>query len=256
MDPATFLGAPFRPDALATNFADLDVALVGVPMDLGVTNRAGSRLGPRAVRGVERIGPYEHVLAIAPFGEARVADIGDVPMRSRFSLAECHADIEAHFGRIARPACARLRSAATTRSRLPILKALGRERPARHDPYRRPLRHVGRVRGVEVPPWRAVPAGGARGRARPGAHDPDRHPRRRRISVGVLLRERHDGAPCRGGRRARHPGGDRRGAPGRGRRADLPLLRHRHLDPGFAPGTGTPEVGGLTPREALQLLRG
>ena len=88
MDPATFLGAPFRPDAPRPNFADLDVALVGVPMDLGVTNRAGSRLGPRAVRGVERIGPYEHVLGIAPFGEARIADIGDVPMRSRFSLAE------------------------------------------------------------------------------------------------------------------------------------------------------------------------
>ena len=40
----------------------LDVALIGVPMDLGVTNRAGARLGPRAVRAVERIGPYEHAL--------------------------------------------------------------------------------------------------------------------------------------------------------------------------------------------------
>ena len=71
---------------------------------------------------------------------------------------------------------------------LPILKALGKRPAARHDPYRRPLRHLGRVRGREVPPRRAVPAGRARGRARPGAHDPDRHPRRRRISVGVLLR--------------------------------------------------------------------
>ena len=49
-------------------FGDIDVALVGVPMDLGVTNRAGARLGPRAVRAVERIGPYEHVLKIAPMG--------------------------------------------------------------------------------------------------------------------------------------------------------------------------------------------
>ncbi len=59
-------------------------------MDLGVTNRAGARLGPRAVRGVERIGPYEHVLKIAPMGMLKVADIGDVPMQSRFSLDAVH----------------------------------------------------------------------------------------------------------------------------------------------------------------------
>ena len=47
-DPATLLGAPFRPDAPALpDFGGLDVALVGVPMDLGVTNRAGARLGPQ-----------------------------------------------------------------------------------------------------------------------------------------------------------------------------------------------------------------
>ena len=69
-------------------------------MDLGVTNRAGARLGPRAVRGVERIGPYEHVLRhrAAPC-TSTVADIGDVPMQSRFSLEQCHADIEAFFTR-------------------------------------------------------------------------------------------------------------------------------------------------------------
>src|SRR5690242_8862330 len=43
-DPATLLGAPFRPQAASEGFAGLDVALVGVPMDLGVTNRAGARL--------------------------------------------------------------------------------------------------------------------------------------------------------------------------------------------------------------------
>ena len=79
------------------DFGGLDVALIGVPMDLGVTNRAGARLGPRAVRAVERIGPYEHVLRVAPMGRLKVADIGDVPMRSRFSLSECHADIEAFY---------------------------------------------------------------------------------------------------------------------------------------------------------------
>ena len=42
-DPGTLLGAPYRPDAAKDDFAGLDVALIGVPMDLGVTNRAGAR---------------------------------------------------------------------------------------------------------------------------------------------------------------------------------------------------------------------
>lgn len=54
----TFLDAPYVEDAAKALFSGqtisgIDVALVGVPMDLGVTNRAGSRLGPKAVRQVE-----------------------------------------------------------------------------------------------------------------------------------------------------------------------------------------------------------
>src|SRR5205814_8888392 len=96
---ATFLGLPYRREsAAAPDFGGLDVALVGVPMDLGVTNRAGARLGPRAVRAVERIGPYEHALGIAPSLHVNAADIGDVPMKRRFSLEACLADIEVVVG--------------------------------------------------------------------------------------------------------------------------------------------------------------
>src|SRR5438309_9886741 len=98
---STLLDLPYRPEAAdLPDFGGLDVALVGVPMDLGVTNRAGARLGPRAVRAVERIGPYEHVLRLAPMTQLKVADVGDVPMRSRYSLADCHADIEACFAQV------------------------------------------------------------------------------------------------------------------------------------------------------------
>jgi guanidinopropionase len=79
---STLLDMPYRPEAPnLPDFGGLDVALVGVPMDLGVTNRAGARFGPRAVREVERIGPYNHALKVAPRGECEAADIGDVPLR-------------------------------------------------------------------------------------------------------------------------------------------------------------------------------
>src|SRR5258706_8295806 len=127
---ATFLGLPYRPDLAATsNFGDLEVVLVGVPMDLGVTNRAGARLGPRAVRAVERIGPYEHALGIAPTLHVNAADIGDVPMKSRFSLEQCHADIETFFGSIRAAGVIALAVGGDHSITYPILKALGRDRP-------------------------------------------------------------------------------------------------------------------------------
>src|SRR5689334_5196585 len=69
----TLLRAPHRPDAVSAR--DIDVALLGIPMDLGVTHRAGARFGPRAVRNVDRIGPYEHVLRAVPMAHIRVADV-------------------------------------------------------------------------------------------------------------------------------------------------------------------------------------
>ena len=129
-DVATLLGAPYRPDAAnLPDFDGLDFALVGVPMDLGVTNRAGARNGPRAVRAVERVGPYEHVLRLAPLGEAKFADIGDVPMRSRFSLESCHEDIEAFLGRIVAAGVVPLSVGGDHSITLPILKAVGAKRP-------------------------------------------------------------------------------------------------------------------------------
>src|SRR5262245_10510314 len=86
---STFLDAPFKED-----FSDLDIALIGVPMDLGVTNRPGARFGPRALRAIERIGPYNHALKVAPSTMCRLADVGDVPFRGRFSLETALEDIE------------------------------------------------------------------------------------------------------------------------------------------------------------------
>jgi guanidinopropionase len=130
----TLLDAPYQPDAVdQPGFAGLDVALVGVPMDLGVTNRPGARFGPRALRVVERIGPYNHALGVAPRARCTLADIGDVPMRSRYSLEQSIEDIERApgigrwrpFDHLSDPEGSRCRAAAGSRA------------------YRRALRHGG-----------------------------------------------------------------------------------------------------------------
>src|SRR5262245_66583177 len=95
----TFLSAPYRQvDADNPDLGNLDVAIVGVPMDLGVTNRSGSRFGPRALRAIERIGPYNHVLRTMPTADLEVADIGDVAFRSRFDLGLSPEDIQRCLG--------------------------------------------------------------------------------------------------------------------------------------------------------------
>src|SRR3546814_14971097 len=113
-----------------------------VPMDLDVTNRACARLGPRAVRNIERIGPYEHVLKRAPLGEIRVADIGDVPMRSRFSLDECHADIEAFYRRVHKAGVIPLSVGGGPSITLQIMRAMGEGQRGRASGRERAWRYV------------------------------------------------------------------------------------------------------------------
>ena len=66
----TFLGLP-----AAANAAGLEVAVVGVPSDLGVSNRSGARFGPRAVRTIERIGPYHPGQKNVPKAKVKAAEM-------------------------------------------------------------------------------------------------------------------------------------------------------------------------------------
>jgi agmatinase len=256
-DPATLLGAPFRPDAPALpDFGGLDVALVGVPMDLGVTNRAGARLGPRAVRGVERIGPYEHVLRIAPTVHLALADIGDVPMQSRFSLDQCHADIEAFFTRICAAGVIPLSVGGDHSITYSILKAVGRQRPVGMVHIDAHCDTSGEYEGAKFhhggPFRQAVLA---------GVLDPERS-----IQIGIrggaeyLWEFSYDsGMTVLHDEDVTAMGIPAVVAKARAVVGDGPVyvtFDVDAVDPGFAPGTGTPEVGGLTPREVLGILRG
>ena len=72
---ATFMRTPYVP-----NFENIDIALIGVPFDMGVTNRNGARLGPREIRNksCSTSGPMHHYSKIIPFDLCRVGDVGDV----------------------------------------------------------------------------------------------------------------------------------------------------------------------------------
>src|ERR1700734_426899 len=125
----TLLRAPFRPDFAVAMQDKIDIALLGVPMDLGVTNRSGARFGPRAVRNVERVGTYEPVLRMTPFASLSVADIGDVPLSSRYDLAACHQDIEAFVTSLIAADIVPLSVGGDHSVSLPLLRAVGKDRP-------------------------------------------------------------------------------------------------------------------------------
>ena len=254
---STFLDLPYRPDAPdLADFGGLDVALIGVPMDLGVTNRAGARLGPRAGRAVERIGPYEHVLRMTPAADLRVADVGDVPFRSRFSLESCHEDIELFFAGVVAAGVVPLAVGGDHSISQSILAAVGRERP------------VGMIH---------IDAHCDTGGLYEGSKFHHGGPFRQAVLDGVLDPERTIQIGIRGaaeflwefsyvsGMTVIHAeevptmGIAAVVERARGVVGDGPVYVSfdvDSLDPGFAPGTGTPEMGGLAPREVLALLRG
>ena len=73
--PATFMRLPIQEGA-----EGLDACFIGIPMDIGTSNRPGTRLGPRQIRDESRmLRPYNMATGSAPFDCMQVADIGDVP---------------------------------------------------------------------------------------------------------------------------------------------------------------------------------
>eukprot|EP00947_MAST-08B_sp_MAST-8B-sp1_P002085 g2085.t1 len=76
---------------------EVDIGILGVPFDGGVTNRPGARHGPRGIRDNSSLTRAIHnVTKVNPYDLARVADVGDVPFTSLFDLEECHRNIVDH----------------------------------------------------------------------------------------------------------------------------------------------------------------
>lgn len=253
----TLLDAPARDlNASGAGLSDLQVALYGVPMDLAVTNRNGSRFGPRALRSIERVGPYNDALGCAPVHEMAVADIGDVPFRSRFDLAKSHEDIEAHVSRIVDAGVIPVGVGGDHSITHPILRAVGRDRPVG-------LIHIDAHcdTGGPYEGERFHHGGPFRNAVLDGVLDPTRT-----IQIGIRGAaeyiwefSRISGMTVVHARDISRMGLDAVIALARKVVGDGPTYISfdiDSLDPAFAPGTGTPEVGGLTTREALELIRG
>ena len=246
----TFLGLPYQ-----SGFEGLDVALIGVPMDLGVTNRSGARFGPRAVRDVERVGPYNHALDEIPSAVLKAADIGDVPFRSRFSLHDSIEDIEAFYKRIVGAGVKPLSVGGDHSISYPILSAIGPDTP------------VGMVH---------IDAHMDTGGAYEGEKFHHGGPFRQAVLAGVLDPDRCIQIGIRG---SVEPSGEFSYESGMTvihaeeieEKGIQPIIEKAKsvvgnkpfyitvdvdgIDPAYTPGTGTPEVGGLTPLQVQVILR-
>ena len=253
----TLLSAPaFAVDPKAPDFGNLQVALMGAPMDLGASNRPGARFGPRALRTIERIGPYNHVLDVAPVHALRVGDVGDVPFRSRYSLPLCIEDLELWYRHLAAQGVLPLTVGGDHSITYPIMKALGANQP------------LGMVHidahcdtGGEFDQTRFHHGGPFRLAVLDGVLDPTRC-----IQIGIRGSSEYlwEFSKDAGMTVIHAEEVAAMGIPEIVRLArqvvgDGPTYLSFDvdgLDPVYAPGTGTPEIGGLSTREALAIFHG
>jgi agmatinase len=239
---------------------DYDVAILGVPFDNGTSYRPGARFGPMAVRQASRhLRPGHHVeLGSTPFGEIQVVDAGDVPV-TPFSIDEAMAQIAGQAGDLVTGGRKVIAIGGDHTVALPMLRSVVLE----HGPVA--LVHF----DAHLDTWDTY------------FNAPTTHGTifRRAFEENLLIEDHSVHIGIRGPiygqadldddkrfgfRTIRASDIDTIGADGAidaitSRVGDLPVylsLDIDVLDPAFAPGTGTPEAGGLSNRELLRVLRG
>ncbi len=253
--PATM----FRLPSQATG-EGLDVAIVGVPLDIGTSNRTGSRYGPRQIRAESvLVRPYGMATRAAPFDSFQVADTGDVALNT-FSLEKSIGIIEEHFDRLLASGAKTVALGGDHTIALPILRAQHKV----HGPvalvhvdahadvndamFGEPVTH-GTIfrRAIEeglVQPDKMVQIG-----LRATGYAADDFDWARQQGVHVVTAEEcwyQSLAPLMASVRERIG-------------PETPLYLSFDidgLDPSVAPGTGTPEPAGLSTSQGLEIIRG
>ena len=250
----TFMRTPH-----VSEVTDLDIALVGVPFDGGVTNRPGARHGPREIRNMSSLTrTIHHVTRVNPYELCRIGDVGDVRFTNVYHLDEAIKNIEAFYIKLHAAGIIPLSAGGDHSITYPIFKAIADQRPIG-------LIHI----DAHTDTWDEFLGS----RVHHGA------PFRRAVEDGLLDPKRTVQIGIRGAQ-TKSEGWDYSVEKGMrlifieefaktGVEAVIAEARKvvgegptyisfdvDSLDPVYAPGTGTPEIGGLTTREAQTLLRG
>jgi guanidinopropionase len=249
---ATFFRAPFSQDLAST-----DIGLIGVPYDGGVTNRTGARHGPRGVREQSTLlRRINAATGVAPFAACAVRDLGDCWIERPYELLGALEEIAAFYRPVLEAGVIPLSVGGDHSISLPILRAVAANGPVgmvhidahcdTGDDYLGSRFHHGAPfrRAVDeglLDPRRVIQIG-----IRGTTNDPDHWGFSERSGMRVLKMDEF------------HDHGWRFAAEEARRVASGPVYLSfdiDSLDPSQAPGTGTPEAGGLTALEAIRLLR-
>lgn len=252
--PATMMRLPTQETA-----EGLDAAFIGVPFDIGTSNRPGARLAPRQIRDESRmLRPYNMATRAAPFDSLQIADIGDVPINP-FNLAKSIDIIEDFYSDVLKHDCKPLTMGGDHTIALPILRAL-------HKKY-------GPVGMVHIDAHADV---NDHMFGEPIAHGT---PFRRAVEEGLLDGDRvvQIGLRATGYSAEDFDWPTKQGfrvvtAEECWHKSLTPLMEEVRekvgdgpvyisfdidgIDPAYAPGTGTVEIGGLTVPQALEIVRG
>lgn len=252
--PATFARLP-----RADEVEHVDVAVVGVPFDSGVSYRPGARFGPAHVRSSSKLlRPYNPALDVSPFAEQQVADAGDIAVNP-FDIGAAIADLEQAARAFSARGTRLLTIGGDHTIALPLLRAVAAE----HGPvavvhfdahldtwdtyFGEPYTHGTPFRRASeeglLDPTRCLHVG-----IRGPLYGPDDLREDGVLGFQVVHSDDYQDATVASVvERMRR----RLGTGPVYVSVDIDVL-----DPAHAPGTGTPEAGGLTSRELLNTLRG
>ncbi len=252
---ATFFRLPWREDFEAD---PPEIGVCGVPYDGGVTNRPGPRHGPREVRNqssfVRRV---NQATGVDPFAAAKVADIGDAWIRQPYELTGAHQEIEAFFRHVRAAGIRPLTCGGDHSVTLPILRAVAADAPLgliqidahcdTGDAYGGSRFHHGAPFKVAIDEGLLDPAKVVQIGIRGSLYNADMWKFSYDSGMRVMMIEEVEEL---GWRACIDEARDIVGQTPVYVSFDIDAL-----DPAFAPGTGTPEAGGLTMREAQGMVR-
>ena len=252
--PGTMMRLP-----AADSAAGLDACFVGIPLDIGTSNRSGTRFGPKQIRAESvRLRPYNMWTRAAPFDSLKVADIGDVPINT-FDLKDAVKRIEAFFDNVLAHPVIPLTLGGDHTLTLPVLRAIAKK----HGPVG--LVHVDAHADINEHMFGESIAHGTpfRRAYEEGLIDPH-HTWQIGLRGTGYTAEDFDWARDKGftvvqAEELWHKSATPLIADVRDKMGDRPVYLTfdiDSLDPAYAPGTGTPEIGGLTSVQAIEIIRG